>query len=177
MRRGELPGPQTAQRIAGQGIVFRQPKTRLSRRMVALSPDAVAVLRQHRGRQAQARLVAGPAYRDRDLVFATRLGTPIEPGNLRRTWLRVTAAAGLPGLRFHSIRHTHATLMLGQGVHPKVVSERLGHASVKISLDTYSHVLPGLQAAAAEALDTLLAEPRSDAVSAICEQLASWPPV
>jgi integrase len=67
--------------------------------------------------------------------------------------------AGLPGLGIHDLRHGHATLMLGQGVHPKVVSERLGHASIKITLDTYSHVLRGLQAAAAEALDAVLAEP------------------
>jgi integrase len=62
-------------------------------------------------------------------------------------------------MRIHDLRHGHATLMLGQGVHPKIVSERLGHASINITLDTYSHVLPGLQAAAAEALDTILAEP------------------
>jgi integrase len=173
MRRGELLGlrwadvdldggalhvQQTAQRIVGQGIIFRQPKTRLSRRSIALSPDAVAVLRQHRRRQAEARLLAGSAYGDRDLVFATGLGTPLEPGNLRRAWVRIAGAAGVPGLRIHDLRHAHATLMLAQGVHPKVVSERLGHASVNITLDTYSHVLPGLQEAAAAALDTILAE-------------------
>ena len=109
-------------------------------------------------------MLAGPAYRDHGLVFATGIGTPIEPGNLRRTWLRVIVAAGMPGFRFHALRHSHATLMLGQGVHPKVVSERLGHASVNITLDTYSHVLPGLQAAAAAALDTVLADPHRDAM-------------
>ncbi len=66
-------------------------------------------------------------------------------------------------MRIHDLRHAHATLMLGQGVHPKIVSERLGHASVNITLDTYSHVLPGLQVAAAEALDAVLAEPSSAA--------------
>ena len=105
------------------------------------------------------RLLAGPVYRDHDLVFATGIGTPIEPGNLRRSWLTIVDAAGVPGLRVHDLRHAHATLMLGQGVHPKVVSERLGHASVNITLDTYSHVLPGLQEAAALALDTILTEP------------------
>jgi integrase len=178
MRRGELIGlrwgdvdldgatihvQQTAQRIAGQGIVFRQPKTRLSRRSVALSSEAVTVLRQHRRRQAEARFLAGPAYEDRDVVFASGLGTPIEPGNLLRTWYRIVAPAGIPGLRIHDLRHGHATLMLGQGVHPKIVSERLGHASVNITLDTYSHVLPGLQAAAAEALDSILTEPLAEA--------------
>ena len=110
MRRGELLGlrwsdvegdsihiQQTAQRIAGQGIVFRQPKTRLSRRSIALSSDAMAVLRQHRLRQAEARFLAGPAYVDRDLVFATGLGTPLEPGNVLRTWRRIVVTAGLPG--------------------------------------------------------------------------------
>jgi integrase len=172
MRRGELLGlrwsdveggsihvQQTAQRIAGQGIVFRQPKTGLSRRSIALSSDAISVLRHHRRRQTEARFLAGPAYDDRDLVFTTGLGTPLEPGNVLRTWRRIVAMAGLPGLRIHDLRHGHATLMLGQGVHPKIVSERLGHASINITLDTYSHVLPGLQAAAAEALDTILAEP------------------
>ncbi|HEX2469205.1 MAG TPA: site-specific integrase [Candidatus Limnocylindrales bacterium] len=104
-----------------------------------------------------------PAYQDRDLVFATGIGTPLEPGNVLRTWRRIVTKAGLPGLRIHDLRHGHATLMLGQGVHPKVVSERLGHASINITLDTYSHVLPGLQAAAAEALDTILAEPVAEA--------------
>jgi len=151
MRRGELLGlrwadldldgatvhvQQTAQWITGQGIVFRHPKTRLSRRAIALSPDAVAVLRSHRRRQAEARFPAGPAYVDRDLVFATGIGTPLKPGNLRRSWLRITAGAGLPSLRIHDMRHAHAKIMLGQGVHPKIVSERLGHASVNITLDS-----------------------------------------
>ena len=150
---------QSAQRIQGQGIVFRQPKTRLSRRSVALSQDTVRVLRRHRRRQAERRLLAGPAYQDHDLVFATSLGTPLEPGNVRRDWLLIVKAGGLDGLRLHDLRHAHATLMLRAGVHPKVVSERLGHASVNITLDTYSHVLPGLQEAAAEAIDRALDEP------------------
>jgi integrase len=84
---------------------------------------------------------------------------PIKPGNLRRSWLRVVEAAGLPGLRIHDMRHAHATIMLGQGVHPKIVSERLRHAGVNITLDPYSHVLPGLQEAAAAKLDAAFAEP------------------
>jgi integrase len=175
-RRGELLGlrwqdvdlegaalhiQQTAQRIAGQGIVFRQPKTRLSRRSIALSVDAVALLRSHRAKQAAAKLLAGSAYQDYGLVFATGLGTPIEPGNLRRSWLGIIKAAGVSGLRIHDMRHASASFMLRAGVHPKVVSERLGHASVNITLDTYSHILPGLQAAAAEALDAVLAEPQA----------------
>lgn len=179
MRRGELLGlrwtdidleagvvrvVQSMQRISGQGIVFGAPKTRLSRRAVALSPDGVLTLRQHRRRQAEARLLAGPAHEDRDLVFATGIGTPLGPGNVVRTRYHVRRAAGLPTLRLHDLRHAHATLLLQQGVHPKIVSERLGHASIGITLDTYSHVLPGMQAAAAAQLDSLLEEPQSEAM-------------
>ncbi|HUG46951.1 MAG TPA: tyrosine-type recombinase/integrase [Candidatus Limnocylindria bacterium] len=179
MRRGELLGlrwrdldlaaglaniQQTAQRISGQGWVFRQPKTRLSRRSVALSPETVRMLSTHRKSQLEARLLAGSAYQDRDLVFATALGTPLEPGTIARTWYRVLTAAGVGHVRWHDLRHAHATLMLSAGVHPKVVSERLGHASVGITLDTYSHVLPGLQATAAAQLDTLLSPVEAEAI-------------
>lgn len=174
MRRGELLGlrwrdldldagmahvQQTAQRISGEGWVFRQPETRLSRRAIALSPATVRLVRRHRRQQVAERLLAGPAYQDRDLVFASAVGTPLEPGTIARTWTRVLAAAGVGHVRWHDLRHAHATLMLSAGVHPKVVSERLGHASVGITLDTYSHVLPGLQVAAAAQLDTLVDEP------------------
>jgi integrase len=174
MRRGELLGlrwgdvdldaavlhvQQSAQRITGQGMIFRQPKTRLSRRAIALSPVAVALLRQHRRRQAETRLLAGSAYEDHGLVFTSGLGSPVEPGNLLRGWTKIIAVAGTPHVRFHDLRHAHATLLLRQGVHPKIVSERLGHASIAITLDTYSHVVPGLQEAAAAQLDALLADP------------------
>jgi integrase len=117
------------------------------------------VLRRHRTAQAEARSPAGSAYTDRGLVFATGIGTPLEPGNVLRSWGGIVAAAGLDGLRIHDMRHAHATLMLRAGIHPKVVSERLGHASVNITLDTDAHVLPGLQEAAAAAIDVALPEP------------------
>jgi integrase len=157
LQAGALHVQQTCQWLSGQGFVFRQPKTARSRREVALSPETTRRLRQHRQRQLEERLAAGPLYQDHDLVFPTALGTPIEPANLRRAWLRIIQDAELGRLRFHDLRHTHATLLLQQGVHPKIVSERLGHASIAITLDTYSHVMPGLQAQAAAELDTLLA--------------------
>jgi integrase len=89
---------------------------------------------------------------------------PLEPGNLARTWRRVLDVGSVGHVRWHDLRHAHATLMLSAGVHPKVVSERLGHASVGITLDTYSHVLPGLQATAAGLLDALLAPPEAQAI-------------
>ena len=182
LRRGELLGlrwrdvdldgatahvQQVAQRLTGQGMTFRQPKTHLSRRAIALSPETVTMLRRVRRQQLEARIAAGSAWTNVDLVFTTPLGTAIEPGTLARAWSRVLFAADVGHVRWHDLRHAHATLMPQAGIHPKVVSERLGHASVAITLDTYSHVLPGLQASAAAALDALLLpaapEPIADA--------------
>ncbi len=172
LRRGELLGlrwrdsdldagvlhvRQAAQWLPGQGWSFRPPKTQRSRRPVALAPATVQILREHRRRQLEERLTLGTAYRDHDLVFASPLGTPMDPSNLRRAWARIVEATGLPHLRFHDLRHTHATLMLLGGVHPKVVAERLGHADVSITLNTYSHVLPHLQSQAASGLERMLA--------------------
>jgi integrase len=119
----------------------------------------VRILREHRLRQLEERLLAGSAYSDRGLVFASTIGTPLEAGTIARLWTRILADADVGHVRWHDLRHAHATLLLRQGVHPKIVSERLGHASVAITLDTYSHVLPGLQATAAAALDVALEDP------------------
>jgi integrase len=157
---GALQVRQTCQWLPRQGFIFRQPKSHRSVRPVALSPAAVARLRQHRSGQLEERLAVGPAYEDLGLVFATALGQPMHPSVLRKAWLRMVEKAGLGRLRFHDLRHAHATLMLQQGVHPKIVSERLGHSGVSITLDTYSHVLPGLQAQAAAQLDLLIERAR-----------------
>jgi integrase len=156
---GTLCVLQTAQWLPKQGVIFRQPKTARSRRTVDLSPGTVGRLRQHRQDQLQARLLVGPAYEDRDLVFATAVGMPLDPGNVRRTWARIVRAAGLDGVRFHDLRHAHASLMLQQGVHVKVISERLGHSGIGITMDTYGHLMLGLQAEAAASLDRLV-QPR-----------------
>jgi integrase len=146
----------TAQSIPGQGTVFSAPKTRRSARPVALSTDTVNVIREHRRVQLQQRLAVGPAYADDELVFASASGNPLSRGNVRTSFLRLTRKAGISGVRFHDLRHTAATLMLAAGVHPKIVSERLGHATISITLDTYSHVLPGMQREAANLLDVVL---------------------
>ncbi len=148
---------QSCQWLPRQGFTFRQPKTHRSARPVALPPSTVERLRQHRSQQLEERLALGPAYEDNDLVFASPLGPPIHPNTLHVGWRRIVKAAGPGHVRFHDLRHAHASLMLQQGVHPKIVSERLGHSGVGITLDTYSHVLPGLQAEAAAQLDRLLA--------------------
>ena len=124
---------------------------------MTLSPDTVALLREHRRSQWESRLALGPAYADQGLVFAGPTGQPLDDSNMRRAFVGIVVAAGLPRLRFHDLQRTAATLMLRAGVHPKVISERLGHATVSITLDTSSHVLPDLQFQAAAGLERLLA--------------------
>jgi integrase len=108
------------------------------------------------------RVSTGPAWSDRDLVLTTPMGTPLSPVSVRRHYRALLRRAGVTDrVRFHDLRHTHATLMLANGEHPKVVSERLGHATVGITLDTYGHVLPNLQQQAAERLGALF-EPATE---------------
>lgn len=144
--------------VPGEGFSFSEPKTAKGRRAIALPTVAVEALRQHRKMQIEERLIVGPAWEDHGLVFANELGKPVERGNLvRRSFFPLLNKAGLPRIRFHDLRHTAATLLLSQGAHPKVVQERLGHATIALTLDVYSHVLPNLQREAAEKLDRLFA--------------------
>ena len=154
---------QTLQAVPGKGISFRDAKTRSSRRNVALSADTCAALRMQRGNQLSDRLAVGMHYEDRGLVFQTPLGTPMDPSNVRRAWRSIVKKANIGHIRFHDLRHSHASLMLAAGTNIKIVSERLGHASTAITGDIYAHVLPGMQAAAAEQLDRLLAVPIAEA--------------
>ena len=147
----------TLQRLRGQGFVFSSPKTRKSWRKITLSARAVEVLRRHRTQQATEGAALGSGWDEQDLVFPNGMGRPLEGGNVLQRELRpLLAKAGLPKIRFHDLRHTAATLLLLQGVHVKIVSGLLGHASVAITMDLYSHVLPNMQRQAASAMDTLL---------------------
>ena len=133
-----------------QGFGWETPKTAKGRRSVALDPRTVAALRGHRVRQAQERLLAGPGYDDQDLVFAEVDGRPLHPKSISETWNSRVRTLGLPHLSLHGLRHTYCTLALEAAVHPRVVQERVGHASVSITLDLYSHVNPAMQADAAD---------------------------
>ncbi len=137
---------------------FQEPKTARSRRSIRLVPTVIQALRAHRIQQAEWRLSQGAAYANRDLVFASETGEPLNERNLvQRHFKNILRAAELPeALRLYDLRHTCATLLLSAGENPKVVSERLGHASVTLTLDTYSHVLPDMQQAAADRLEALL---------------------
>ncbi len=137
------------------GLAFKQPKNGKSR-VVALPGLTIEILRQHRARQATEKLALGGVYDDQRLVCAAPTGKPYPPDNISGAFARLVGRAGVKKIRFHDLRHTHATQLLGQGVHPKVVSERLGHATVAITLDIYSHVLPGMQEDAAAKVDQAL---------------------
>lgn len=143
--------------IAGvKGPELSTPKTASGERNVALDAVTVTELRAHRKRQAAERLALGAAYQDADLVFCREDGVPLYPQSFSRTFERLTVAAKLPVIRFHDLRHTHATLALAAGVHAKVVSERLGHANIGVTLDTYSHAIPAMQEDAAAKVAALL---------------------
>lgn len=138
------------------GLSFKEPKTARSRRVVALPAFAVEALRRHRVEQMEQRLRVGPAWQDYDLVCCREDGTPIRPDSITVLYKAILRRAGLPPVRFHDLRHTHATLLLGQGVHPKVVSERLGHSQIAVTMDLYSDVTLPMQQEAVRKLDALL---------------------
>jgi len=125
-------------------------------RTIDLDGACVAALHAHRIAQAAWRLQLGTAWADGDLVFASEVGTALVHRNLYRVLVRLQAEAGVPAIRFHDLRHSSASLMLAAGIPIKVVSERLGHASVTITLDIYAHVLPGMGKQAAQTLGRLL---------------------
>jgi integrase len=129
-------------------------KTAKGRRTVKLTGDAAASLRRHLTRQLDEIDVLGDHFQDRGLVFCTSKGTLINPTNLRkRSFAPLLVRAGLPHTTFHQLRHTAATILLLKNVNPKIVSEMLGHASIAITLDTYSHVLPNMQDSAVAAME------------------------
>jgi integrase len=169
MRRGEILGLRWADvdenretvrvrralQPTAAGLVFAEPKTRRSRRSIALPRFLGPYFDRQHERQRQRRTVAGSEWTDLDLVIDRGDGSPLNPDTMSSAWRGLVRRHGLPHVRFHDLRHAHATLMLLKGVHPKIVSERLGHASIGITLDTYSHVLPSMQTEAAQAADEL----------------------
>ena len=142
--------------LSGQGLVFSEPKSASGRRVIVLGTTTIEKLREHFQRQQWERLAAGDRWVENDLFFPTTLGTPSNWRSLVRSFKKLLQTSGLPNIRFHDLRHTAATLMLQQGIHPKVVQERLGHSQISLTLNTYSHVLPNMQEDAAEKIDQLI---------------------
>ncbi len=163
LRRGELVGLRwrdvdfTAGRIAvvqqrakgGGGVSAGPTKTKRGRRLVSLDDITLSALEQHREAQDKEKELLGAGYQDEGLVFCRADGKALHPDRVTKLLREHVRAAGLPWIKVQGLRHTHATILLQAGVHPKVVQERLGHSSIAITLDTYSHAIPAMQEDAA----------------------------
>jgi len=163
MRRGEaiglrwsdvdLEGGRLAVRRAlipsGRDVIVSEPKTVKGRRVIAIDPGTVEVLKAQAARQLDEQKEWDEAWIETGLVFTLENGAALDPESVSRYWRQAVKKSLLPPIRLHDLRHTHATLALQAGIHPKVVSERLGHATISITLDTYSHAIPAMQEEAA----------------------------
>jgi integrase len=142
--------------LKGGSYVFSQPKSAKSSRTIALSPSLALLLQDYKEQRKLESVVLGVQLMDDNLVFSSVEGKPIRPNTITRAWNMLVKRCGLKPIRFHDARHTHVSIFLTQGIHPKIVQERLGHSSIIITLDTYSHVSPRLQEAAASSFDKLV---------------------
>lgn len=152
---GSLTVRRALSRVGGE-VRFDEPKTARSRRMVAIPASVVGVLRTHRKQQAQDQLWAGSRWQEHGLLFTSSIGTPMTGGDVTKRFQALLKAADQPRLRFHDLRHGCASLLLAQGVHPRVVMEQLGHSTITLTMNVYSHVIPALQRDAAERMDAML---------------------
>lgn len=165
---GVLHVRSSLQWLSGEAPKLVEPKTRQSRRSLPLTPSLASQLRAHRNRQRAERLVAGERWQGEDwgLVFANTLGGPLSKFTLHGQFKKHLQRAGLPDMRFHDLRHSCASLLVAQGVHPRVVMEILGHSTIALTMNTYSHVLPQAQRDAAALLDQLLGSSHAVAIGA-----------
>ncbi|MBI2850692.1 MAG: site-specific integrase [Chloroflexi bacterium] len=143
--------------LKGGQVFFSSPKTAKGRRTIALPPSATLLLKRHWEKQVSERLLVGSRVASDSPVFSDINGDPLRPDTVTHAWTKLVRQTGLKYIRLHDARHTHASLLLKQGVHPKVAQERLGHATISTTLDIYSHVAPGMQEAAAVRFDEALA--------------------
>ncbi len=143
-------------RVKGQGLVFSEPKTKAGRRTIILGKNTIEVLKNHWEMQQKTIVELGDLWKNNDLIFPSVTGTPTDQSNVFKRFKEILKSAGLPNIRFHDLRHTAATLMLKQKINPKIVQERLGHADISMTLNTYSHVLPSMQEEAAEKIDEII---------------------
>jgi integrase len=159
LERGTISIRYTLQDLKADVFTFAPPKTEKSRRFLKLTQLAVAALQRHRERQQEQRLAMGDAWQEHDLVFTTANGGPLRGNHiLQRQFAPLCERLGLPRIRLHDLRHTVASLLFKNRIPAKVVQEMLGHSTISMTLDIYSHVLPEMQAEAAESLDELLGQ-------------------
>jgi len=149
---------QTVQRVSGR-LLLAPPKTESSKRLLPLPMKVERALARHAERQEEERAAWGEGWNAAGLVFPSEVGTPIEPRNLVRHFKTLLQRADLPNIRFHDLRHGCATVLISQGVHPRIVMEIMGHSQISVTMNTYGHVLPETQREAARLLDQLYTEP------------------
>lgn len=142
-------------RAANNEIIEKTPKTDSSIRTIAVPKITINELRREKERQEQNKKDLGPMYKNQDYVVCWDNGEPFKPNYVSQNFRKVRKKLKLPDISFHDLRHTHATLLLEQQVHPKIVQERLGHSTITTTLDTYSHILPNIQQEAAEKMDDI----------------------
>jgi integrase len=155
---GTLHVRHALQRVAGT-LTLVEPKTRRSRRTVAMPAPIVTALRADMVRQIEERLFAGSRWQDTGFDFTTMVGTPLDGTAVTKRFQAILKQAGLPHQRFHDLRHCCASLLLAQGVHARVVMEILGHSQIGLTMDTYSHVMPAMQREPAALMDDILTAP------------------
>jgi integrase len=134
---------------------LRHPKTPGSRRTLDIPPVTVEALREHQVKQRQQRLLADSSWKEQKLIFTTRLGTPVDTTNVLHRFQLILEHAGIAKMRFYDLRHTHASLLIAEGVHPKKIAERLGHASIKLTMDLYGHLFEGSDQESADRMQRL----------------------
>lgn len=154
--RRQLRVNKSLQRLSGRGQVLAETKSRRGRRTIFLPVRAAEALRKERIRQADIRRAAGKSWNQSDFVFTSSTGQPLDQRNVLRMFRRVLRKAHLPQMRFHDLRHSCASLLLAEGVSPRVVMETLGHSRIAVTMDTYTHVMPTLLRDAADAIDRTL---------------------
>ncbi|WP_258359403.1 site-specific integrase [Moorella sulfitireducens (nom. illeg.)] len=155
LQNGLLTVQRTLEAAKGK-LKFVPPKTKTSKRTISLPSSVVEALKKHRIQQMQHKLRLGPMYQDQGLVFPSETGTPLNPDNLDRYFKPILKKAGLPDIRFHDLRHTHATLLIKRGEDIKMVSQRLGHSDVAFTIRVYHHVMPNVEREAMLRFDEVL---------------------
>ncbi|MCW2586544.1 MAG: Integrase [Frankiales bacterium] len=154
--RGTLAVRRGLHRVTGQGLTYEEPKTERSRRVIVVPKKLLAELRAHKKAQDREREESADYWTEHGLVFPNELGGPMDDRNDYRAWVRLLRTAKVRRIRLHDGRHTAATLLLAEGIHPRVVMELLGHSTMRTTTDTYSHVMPALAQQAADTLDAAL---------------------
>lgn len=169
---GQISVSRSIHQLKDNSLVFRPTKTIKGRRTIALTPSTIMILRAHRERQEALKMeLCGELLNDNDMVFCHGDFTPLKPDTVSGAWAELAERAGMKQVRLHDCRHSHASILLKQNIHPKVVQERLGHANISTTLDIYSHVAPGMQAAAALRFDEAMnVSYNNSTVNSPCDQ-------